>query len=117
MNCYNFSISNDFTQMVNFATRIPDCDSHCHALLDLFLFSDASICSIITFPPLESFDHVIVSVSIDFPTNSKEDASFHCIAYVYSHKDLDSLFDHLSYVSWEDIFKLGASIAASEFCE
>ena len=35
--CYNFSISNDLTQMVNFPTRIPDCDSHGPALLDLFL--------------------------------------------------------------------------------
>ena len=26
--CYNFSISNDLTHMVNFPTRIPDCDSH-----------------------------------------------------------------------------------------
>ena len=32
-----------FTQMVNFLTRIPDCDPHSPALLDLFLFSDASI--------------------------------------------------------------------------
>ena len=24
--CYNFSISNDLTQIVNFPTRIPDCD-------------------------------------------------------------------------------------------
>ena len=35
---YNFSISNDLTQMVNFPTQIPDCDSHSPALLDLFLF-------------------------------------------------------------------------------
>ena len=41
--CYNFSISNDLTQIVNFPTRIPDCDSHSPALLDLFLSSDASI--------------------------------------------------------------------------
>ena len=41
--CYNFSISNDLTQMVNVPTRIPDCDSHSTALLDLFLFFDASI--------------------------------------------------------------------------
>ena len=34
--CYNFSVSNDLTQMVNFPTRIPDCDS----LLDLLLSSD-----------------------------------------------------------------------------
>ena len=39
--CYNFSISNDLTQMVNFPTRIPDCDSHSLALLDLFISCDA----------------------------------------------------------------------------
>ena len=33
--CYNFSISNDLTQMVNFPTWIPDCDSHSPALLDI----------------------------------------------------------------------------------
>ena len=43
VNCYNFSISNDLTQMVNFPTRIPDCDFHSPALLDLFISSDASI--------------------------------------------------------------------------
>ena len=31
--CYNFSISNDLTQMVNFPTLIPDCDSQRPALL------------------------------------------------------------------------------------
>ena len=35
--CYNFSISNDLTQMVNFPTQIPDCDSHSPALFDFFL--------------------------------------------------------------------------------
>ena len=43
--CYNFSISNDLTQIINFPTRIPDCDSQSPARLDLFLSSDASICS------------------------------------------------------------------------
>ena len=62
-----FFISNNLTQMVNFPTRIPDCDSHSPALLDLFLPSDASICSTMAFPPLQNSDHVIVSVSIDFP--------------------------------------------------
>ena len=65
--CYNFSISNDLTQMVNFPTRIPDCDSHSPALLDLFLSSDASICSTMAFPSLRNSDHVVVSVSNDFP--------------------------------------------------
>ena len=35
--CYNFFISNELTQMVNFPTQIPDCYSHNPALLDLFL--------------------------------------------------------------------------------
>ena len=54
--CHNFSITNDLTQMVNFPTRIPDCDSHNPALLDLFLTSDASICSTVAFPPLGNSD-------------------------------------------------------------
>ena len=37
---YNFSISNDLTQIVNFPSQIPDdCDSHSPALLDFFFFS------------------------------------------------------------------------------
>ena len=49
--CYDFSISNDLTQIVN---------SHSHALLDF------SICSTMAFPPLGNSDHAVVSVSIDF---------------------------------------------------
>ena len=115
--CYNFPISNDLTQMVNFPTRISDCDSHSPALLDLFFSSDASICSAMAFPSLGNSDHVFVSVSIDFPTNSQQDAPFHRISYYYSRADWDGLRDHLRDVPWEDIFKLGASAAASEFCE
>ena len=115
--CYNFSISNDLTQIVNFPTRIPDCDSHSHALLDLFPSSHASICSTIAFRPLVNSDHVVVSVSIDFPINSKQDALFLCVAYDCSCADWDGLCDHLRDVPWEDIFKLSASASASEFFE
>ena len=69
------------------------------------------------FLPLGNSDHVIVSVSVDFPTNSQRDASFHCIAYDYSLADWDGLRDDFRDVPWQDIFKLGASAAASEFCE
>ena len=112
--CYNFSVSNDLTQMVNFPARIPD--SHSPALLDLFL-SSVSICSTMTFPPLGNSDHVVVSVSIEFPLNSQRDVPFHHTAYDYSLADWDSLYDHLRGVPWEDIFKFGASSAASKFCE
>ena len=99
--------------MVNF----PDCDSDSPALLDLFLSSDASICSIVAFPPLGNSDHVAVLVSIGFPINSKPDAQFHCIVYDYCCADWDHFCDHLRDVPWEDIFKLSVSAAASEFSE
>ena len=64
--CYNFSISNDLTQMVNFPIQIPDGDSHSSGLLDFFLSSGASICSTMVFPPLENSDHFVVSFSLAF---------------------------------------------------
>ena len=67
------------------------------------------------FLPLGNSDHVVVSVSIDFPSNSQRDAPFHCIAYDCSFADWDGLHDNLKDVPWEDIFKLSAS--AIEFCE
>ena len=69
--CYNFSILNDLTQMVNMPTRIPDCESHSPAVLNLFISSDTCVCSTMGFPPLGNSDHVVVSVSIDFPSNSQ----------------------------------------------
>ena len=69
------------------------------------------------FPQMGNYDHVVVSVSIDSPTNSERDAPFHCTGYDYSCADCDGLHDHWRDVPWEDIFKLKASAAASEFCE
>ena len=78
--CYNFSISNDLTPMVNFATWTPDCNSHSPALLDLFISSDA--CSSTTaFPPSGNSDRIVCSISIDVPWNSQWNALFHCITY------------------------------------
>ena len=69
------------------------------------------------FPPLGNSDLVVVSVSIDFPTNSQQDAPFHCIDYDFSCGDWDGLHDNFRDVQWEDIFKLGSPAAASKFCE
>ena len=71
--------------MVKFLSRIPDCGSQ--SLLDLFLFSDPNIFSIVAFLPVANSDHAVVSVSIDFCSNS----------------------------IWEDIFRLGAPAVAAEF--
>ena len=81
--------------MVKFPTWIPDCDCHSPAFLDLFISSDPSTCSTMVFPLLGNSDHVVVSVSIDFASNQKQDALFHSVAYDYSHADWDGLPHHL----------------------
>ena len=85
---------------LTFLLRSLTVDSQSPALLDLFLSSDASICSTMAFPPLGNSDHVVVSVSIDFPSNSQQDAPLHRIAYNYSCADWDGLHDHLTDVPW-----------------
>ena len=55
------------------------------------------------FPPFRNSDHVVVSVSIDFPLNSQWDALFYDIAYDCSHTDWGGIRDHLRDVPWEYI--------------
>ena len=65
--CYNFS--NNPTQMVTFLLGFPTglwFSQSCS--FGFLLFSDASICSTMVFPPLGNSDHVVASVSIDFPS-------------------------------------------------
>ena len=67
VNCYNFSIS---MTLFRWLTFLLDCHSGCHshspaldnddALLNFFLASDTSICSIMAFPSLGNSDHVAV---------------------------------------------------------
>ena len=70
-------ISINLTQMNIFPTRISD-------FWILFLSSDAKICSTMTSPPLGRSGHVIVSVSIDFPSRPRQDDPFYCVAYDHS---------------------------------
>ena len=114
--CYNFPISIDLTQTVNFLTRIPDSNSHGPALLDIFLFSDAIICSVIAFLLLGNSHHIVVLVSIDFSSNSQQDAQFHLIAYDYFCADWNSLCNHLRDAPWDYIFKFSACAIASDMC-
>ena len=81
--------------MVNFPTWIvTDCDSHSLGPLDVFISSDFSICSTVAFLPMRISDHALVSVSIDFSSNAKGDAPFHCTVCGYSLADRDGLLDH-----------------------
>ena len=82
------------TKMDCCPARFPDCYSHSPTFLDLFLSFN-----LVFFLQLLSAHWeiwiVIVSVSIDFPSNPKVDALFYCTAYDYSRADWDDLCDHL----------------------
>ena len=94
---------------------ISSNNSHSSALLDLFVSSDASICSTTTFTPLGNSDHVVVSVLIDNSSNSKQDAVSLYSLWLFSCRWV------VFVIIWEIIhgkisFKFGASAAFSEFC-
>ena len=78
-----WTMSTDLAKMVNFLTWIPKCDFHSPSLLDWLVSSNASFVLNVFNHPLENYDHVFVSVSIDFQSNSKQDASFHHKVYDY----------------------------------
>ena len=67
VNSYNFSTSNDLTQLVNFPTQIPTVTLTVMFFFYLLLSSDASICFTTAFTPLGNSDHIAVSVCSDFP--------------------------------------------------
>ena len=67
VNSYNFSTSNDLTQLVNFPTQIPTVTLTVVFFFYSLLSSDASICFTTAFTPLENSDHIAVSVCSDFP--------------------------------------------------
>ena len=122
--CYNFSISNDLTKMVNFPTWIPYCDSHTVMVLLFFIsFFSCNYLFYSCFPSVGKYDHFVVLwdvlfhlIDYDF-SSSQRDVPFHLIDYDFSSADWDGRCDHLRDIPWEDILKLSASAAASELCE
>ena len=81
-------------------------------LLDLFISSYTSVCFTMASPPscgCLSVHQLSVKLKMGSPILF--------IAYDFSSADSDGLHDHLRDVPWENIFKLSASAAASDFCE
>ena len=72
-----------------------------------------AFCPTAPFPLLKNYNHVAVSVSIDFPSNQNKDSHFICTAYDYFCAHWGGLCYHLIDVSW-NIFKLDASAATNQ---
>ena len=79
--------------MVNFPTRIPDCDSHSLALLNLFLLTLVFVLQWLS-PHWQILIMLLSQFPLTFQQTQKRDAPFHRIAYDYSRADLSGLRDH-----------------------
>ena len=115
--CFNFALSQDLTQLVNFPTRIPDNLDHNAHLLDLFLTSNPEICHAECLPSLGRSDHVVVHVSINLNVSSQSDAPIHRKTFSYGKADWDGFRDFLRDAPWLSILSENASAAASHFSE
>ena len=102
--------------MANFPTLISNCNSQDWSCSFGFISSVASICSVMSFPSVGNLNILWNQFSLTSCQTQKGVPCFINIAYDCSCADLGALQDHLTDLSWEDIFKLTASAAAREFC-
>ena len=90
--------------------------THSPGLIDLFNFSYANICSKEVVFPLVNSDHIIVSISFDFPSSSKGGCPFSLQSLMTILVLIGMVFFMIMRdVPWKNIFKLGAIAAATEF--
>ena len=85
-------MSSTLFQILIFFNQIADCGVQSPDISDLFLCHNTIVCSTVSFPLLCNCDH-LVSVSIEFPSNSTRDAPFHCIAFNCFCADQDGFCD------------------------
>ena len=98
MNFYNFSISNDHNQIINFPLRFPS-----YVSLTFSYFCLLTLVFDLQWHSLNYFI-VIVSVSFDFPSNSEWNTSFH------HHALIILLFIGVVFVIIEEMYHGRASL-------
>ena len=110
--------------MANFSFLILDCYSQ-SAHLDLFLTSNTGICSLLALPPLWSYYHIAISVSIDFSSNSKVSVPWvflfvaQLVIIIFPVEMVFTIIWKMFHARRYHVFKLGSSTAtaaAAEFC-
>ena len=102
---FTMSISHYLTQIVNFPTRILDCDLLNLALLHLVMASAIVLRGI------------LIILLWRFPLTSllaQTRWSFSLYSLGLSHVDWDGFFDHIRDIPWGNLF-LGVSAAASKY--
>ena len=74
---YNFALSQSFTQLPAFPTRIHDRSGQSPSLLDLFLTSSPDICKVSHSSPLGRTDHVFVSLEVALNSPPAQEMPIH----------------------------------------
>ena len=113
VDCYNFSIAYELSQIISFPTRIPDSPNQFASLLDLFLTSVPEFCTPTQLPPLGTSDHCTISVSIELPVKASTEVPFHRTVYRYSQADWDNFRSYIADAPVKHFYKFRASKLAS----
>ena len=112
IDCHNFAVSHDLTQIIDFPTRIPDVEHHFQYILDLFLSSTPELFQSFPNTPLGTSDHLVVTVNINLPQKQSTDVPFHRTVYRYNQADWDTFRSYLADAPTKSFFKHHASKAA-----
>ena len=67
----------NLTKIFNFSNFIPECESRNLTLVKLFPLFDSGTYFWVAQHQLEVYDHAVVSVAIEFSSNSKKNATFY----------------------------------------
>ena len=113
INAFNFAISQNLAQTVDFPTRFPDRDDQSPSLLDLFLSSNPAICKTSPLSPLGNSDHGIVCLDIALCTKSAQESPFHRTLFSYERGDWDSFRDFIRDAPWNEVFALSGDECAA----
>jgi hypothetical protein len=117
INSYNFSISQNLTQIIKSPTHIPDRSNDGRYLLDLFLCSNPDDCVANIIAPIGNSDHSTVVVSVSYTSAKMTTQPFHRTVYQFGKADWDGFRSFLADVPWASLFKHGPDRAADEISE
>ena len=110
---YNFFISDDLTEIISFATGIPDCDSYSPAPLNLVVSPMLVFVLLWLFLQWGIVTLMLYQVLLSFHQTQNGISCLHDLLRDVHGSYLDRCSQELS---WEDIFNLSVSAAACEFC-
>ena len=103
--CEAFASTHNFSQLIDFATRIPDALNQSSHTLDLFLTNFPHSYNIESFPPIGSSDHLLIRAK-QRPSSglSVKSSKVTVDSWLYDRADWDGLRNFYSEFPWHHFF-------------